>query len=200
MCVSLLGQGHGKFDFVNILMPWCVGMFVLIPAMLFPEIGGLLFGPGFTGESMRRTVLHVALFSIVIAHRQGIARNFVAGDLMWWSLAGNTFWAIASVGAAYYLRGFGAEGLSGAFVIGYSLNTVLFVPLYVGRGLCPKPLLVSRPCLLIWATVLSVFLAGYAHPGSLAIRCWVMLAAYFLVAVNLLDLWRVYVQREPSGT
>lgn len=196
LCVNLLGQGHRRFDFVNILMPWCVGLFVLIPAMLFPELGGVLFGEGFAGESMRRTVLHVALFSTVIAHRQGIARNFIAGNLMWWSLTSNALWAVACIGATYFLRRSGAEGLSGALAIAYGVNTVLFVPLYVRRGLCPKQLIVSRQCLFIWITVISVFLAGYANPGSLSVRCLALLAAYFLVGVNVMDLWRAYVQQE----
>jgi len=198
MCVNLLGQGHRKFDFVNILMPWCVGMFVLIPVMLFPEVGSLLFGEGFTGASMRRTVLHVALFSLIIAHRQGIARNFVAGDLMWWSLASNTVWAVVSVGATYALRPFGAPGLSGALALGYALNTLLFVPLYVRRGLCPRPLLLSRQCLFIWATLLGVFLLGYAHPGSLALRGLALLAAYFLVAEKIVALWQLYTPQQSG--
>ncbi len=47
----------------------------------------------------------------------------------------------------------GAVGLAGSFAIAYVLNTVVFIPLYVMKGLVPKATIVSKEAALIWAAI-----------------------------------------------
>jgi len=81
-----------KFDFINILGSYMIGIILCFPLLCFPDLFMRIFGENYSNNAI--TLIFVILSTIVIAHRQGISRNFAAGNYMWWSLLSNFFWAI----------------------------------------------------------------------------------------------------------
>ena len=65
-------------------------------------------------------------------------------------------WAVVLLGSAWFLKGFGAFGLAGAFMIAYTLNTICFVPLYTSRHLVPKGTLISLEAITIWLVMMAL--------------------------------------------
>jgi O-antigen/teichoic acid export membrane protein len=196
ICVSKFNSNSTAFEFVNIVLPWLIGVFAALPFLCVPELWAVLAGQDYAGEGMVRTVVLVAVSAILVAHRQGVARNFVAGSYLWWGFLSNSFWAVVAVTCAFCLRHLGAEGLAASFAIAYVVNTLVFVPLYIRLRLCPKYLLLSRYSLLIWGIL--IFLAAMAPllDLSLPFRCAVLLPSYLIIIVLFRRLW--YSRRDET--
>jgi O-antigen/teichoic acid export membrane protein len=189
LCVSNFGNHKPKFEFVNIVLPWAIGLVFTVPLICVPEVAGLIYGESFSGPSMNRTVVFIMFFTVIREHRQGIARNFVAGNYLWWSTLGNAFWAVLAIVGTYLLRHRGAEGMAAAFAIAYALNTIVFIPFYVAKRLCPKHLLFSKYALSVW---LSIGLAAsvslmQAHVWT---RASVLLLATLTISRCLVQWWK----------
>lgn len=146
-------EGSVKFNRANILISWLIGAIVVVPLICLPEIMGLVFGSQYIGVSPRRTFVLVMCYACIMLYKQGLARVLVANSLLWWSCLSNGMWAVILLGSAWLLKGFGAFGLAGAFLIAYTLNTICFVPLYTSRNLAPRGTLISIEAISIWLVI-----------------------------------------------
>lgn len=147
-------KDNRKFEYFNIISPWIIGIVLNLPLIFFPDLMVIFFGSKYDTEDFKISVMLVALFSIIIAHRAGIARNFAAADLMWWSVFSNGFWGIALILLSYYFASYGAIGITTSFLLAYILNSLIFLPLYLNKGLVNKMLLISKPSLIAWFLLL----------------------------------------------
>jgi O-antigen/teichoic acid export membrane protein len=150
------GGGGERLGRVNMLATWAVGA---IPALLLcsaPELVQMAYGKQFTGAAFRHTFVLVILSSAIMSYRQGIGRVLWARGLMWWSLVTNAQWGLTFLAATYFLVRYGAPGLALANLIGYTINTIIFVPLYTSLQLIPRSTLASPEAGLIWIVLLAV--------------------------------------------
>lgn len=145
-----------KFNRANILISWLIGVTVAVPLICFSEILGLVFGSQYAGVTARRTFVLVMFYACIMLYKQGLARVLVANSLLWWSCLSNGMWAVVLLGSAWLLKGFGAVGLAGAFMIAYTLNTICFVPLYTSRRLAPRGTLISPEAITIWLVITAL--------------------------------------------
>jgi len=180
-----------SFEYFNIISPWIIGIILNLPLIIFPEIVAIAFGSKYATVDFKHTIILVALFSIIIAHRQGIARNFAAANLMWWSVIGNIFWAIILISSTMFFVKMGSIGLGISFFIAYFLNTILFLPFYIKKELIDKRLLISKYALFIWINIFtSIFL--YFYVQSLVLKLFIFLAIIGIISYLFLLLWREY--------
>lgn len=158
-----------KFEALNNVMPWAIGIFISMPFMFIPEIGEMLFGKEFAGQALKSSIVIIMISTIIISHRQGIARNFAAGSYMWWGVLGNAFWGVAALITMYFLKDTGAEGRSAAFCVAYVLNTLVFIPFYLKKQLCDRDYIASLESNAIWGIILLSFAGLYwlGDPGLL---------------------------------
>jgi O-antigen/teichoic acid export membrane protein len=189
ICISSFRNQNERFDSLNIMFPWIIGILVALPFLCVPELWAALFGDEYFTKNTLRTVVFVAISSIIIAHRQGIARNFVAGGYMWWSLMGNLFWVILAVSFTYLLRNYGAEGRAVSFMIAYVLNTLVFIPFYVRMKLCTKYLLLSRYSLMIWIVLFFLTILVLFLQLGILFRCAILVPTYLLMFLFFRELW-----------
>jgi len=163
------GAASERFNRVNILFSWALGIMVALPLICFPEILGLVYGADFTSVHSSRVLVLVMFFSCIMLYKQGLARVLAARNLMWWGYVSNAVWSALLLGSFLGLVRWGAVGLAIAFTLAYALNTIVFVPLYTRRNLVPRGTIISKEAAIIWMTIAglcSVTLLGY----SLAIR------------------------------
>lgn len=140
--MRFFNKNNLKFDFINILSSYIIGILLCFPLLCFPDLFMKIFGKDYGNNTI--TLIFVVLSTIVIAHRQGIARNFAAGNYMWWSLLSNSFWAINVVFWCYLFLEDGAIGRAAAFFIAYLINTIVFIPFYIRKKLINKHLIFSK--------------------------------------------------------
>jgi len=180
-----------RFEYFNIIIPWVIGIALNLPLILFPEIMAFFFGDKYNTADFKITIILVALFSIIIAHRQGISRNFAAANLMWWSVTGNIFWAIVLIICAIFLAEMGSIGLGISFFIAYLLNTIIFLPFYLKKKLIDKKLLISKYSLLIWI-IIFMSIPIYFYIDSLVLKIFILINMIIILAYLFLLLWREF--------
>ena len=149
---------NDRFNRANILISMLLGVISALPLICFPEIMGLLFGAQYADISARRTFVLVMCYTCILMYKQGLARVLIANSLMWWGFLSNIMWAIVLLGSFWFLKQFGAIGLAGAFMIAYSLNAIVFIPLYTSRKLAPKSTLISLETATIWLVIAGLAL------------------------------------------
>ncbi len=157
------GKENRGFEYFNNITPWIIGIVVNLPLILFPKAISMLYGNKYANEEFYISLIFIAFSNIVVAHRQGIGRNFAAANLMWWSVLSNSFWATISIVFAYVLIEYGSVGLAAAVFFGYVFNTMIFIPFYLRRNLIDKELLVNKYYLIIWflliiSSLVSIYL------------------------------------------
>ncbi|WP_312993429.1 oligosaccharide flippase family protein [Chryseobacterium flavum] len=149
MAMQNFGKNNRKFDFFNINNSYIIGILIFLPIVSLPDLFAGFYGIKYENNNMYYSVMFVGLSSIVIAQRQGIARNFAAGNFMWFSVFSNLIWAATTILSCYLLISKGSIGRSLAFFIGYITNTILFIPFYINKKLIDKKLLLSKEHLLL---------------------------------------------------
>jgi O-antigen/teichoic acid export membrane protein len=169
-----------KFDFVNILTSYILGIFLCFPLLCFPDLFMGIFGKDYGGNTT--TLILVVLSTIVIAHRQGIARNFAAGNYMWWSLLSNSFWAINIIFWCYFFLEDGAIGRAAAFFIAYLINTLVFIPFYTHKKLIDKTLVFSKYHTLIILCI-AIGVGSFYYVDYLVLRFILFLILLFSIIV-----------------
>jgi O-antigen/teichoic acid export membrane protein len=185
MLASVEKAKSGGLILGNHLFPWVMGSVATAPLICFPEVMGWLLGTGFDTEAAHQALVLVLLSTCIMMYKQGLAREVVVGDYMWWGALSNFSTALIVLTTATVLRRWGAPGLALAYLVGQVVNAIIFVPFYVRRGLAPKELLMSREGVAIWTTfaVLSaVSLAGAvpsARVAAMAVAAFVVGAACF---------------------
>lgn len=195
--VKNFNKNNVRFDYVNIIIPWIISILIGLTIISFPEILSLLFGHDYAGETLRITAYFIILNTIVISHRQGIARNFAAGNYMWWSFISNLVWASVSIISFFLLIEYGAVGRAMAFSIGFCLNTIFFIPFYVKKNLCPKEFVLSFEPILVWILIFSVLIINYFGIGLLE-RSIIYLVGLISFSFLFLRLWKRVTYAEKN--
>lgn len=186
--VQNLNNANRKFEMVNNYLPWTVGIFISLPFMYVPELGNLLFGRDYAGETLKTSIVLVMFTTIVVAHRQGISRNFTAKGYMWWSFLSNGFWGVVALVCMYFLKEYGAVGRSAAYAIAYLLNTIVFIPFYLSRKLCEKEFVLSLESNIVWLLILgSIGLLAFVNipfvVRILMLPCVMAVIAFLLIKI-----------------
>ncbi|MBS0028842.1 oligosaccharide flippase family protein [Chitinophaga sp. 22321] len=182
-------QKNAKLEAINNFVPWGIGIFLSMPFILVPEIAGVAFGKDFTSGNLNGTVVIVMIGTIVIAHRQGIARNFAAGNFMWWSMLSNGIWGLLAIFYMIGLKQGGSEGRAGAYAFAYFISTVVFVPFYIKKQLADAYFLISPESLAIWGIIFVSFIVMLMFHLSIYVRILLLLVA---CAIILWIFYRVY--------
>ncbi len=157
-----------QFGRVNILSSWMVAIIAIVPLLCFPEIAELLFGKDYGGRQFRMSFALIMLYTCIIMYKQGLARVLAANNLMWWGFLSNSIWAVVLIGSAWFLVHWGAAGLGLSYLIAYTVNTLVIMPVYYRKKLIPSGTLISRHTIVMWLTIFSL----------LGLSCWDVAIAY----------------------
>jgi O-antigen/teichoic acid export membrane protein/coenzyme F420-reducing hydrogenase beta subunit len=161
-------SGENRLQQINVLSSWLCGLLPALPLLCFPELSTLVLGSEFA-STLPQTLPIVMLYTCIMLYKQGLARVLAVKSLMWWSVASNAVWAIALLASASLLTRYGAVGLASAYALAYGLNTLLFFPLYLHKGLVPRGSIWSAEAGLTWVAVVTAALLG-ASECSIALR------------------------------
>jgi len=183
------GAASERFNRANILLSWVLGVAVALPLISFPEILGVVYGAEFTGTNASGVLVMVMFFSCIMSYRQGLARVLAARSLMWWGFFDNSVWSVLLIGSFLGLARWGAMGLAVAFTIAYTLNTIVFVPLYTRRNLVPKATIVSTEAIIVWSTIIGLCLIALLN-YSLVVRALCFALGVLVLASTFMRLFR----------
>lgn len=151
---------NSRFSKFNILAPWAIGIFICVPFIIFPEIGSILFGDSFANTQFELTFIFVLLFTIVLMFKQGLARIIAVHNLQWWGFFSNMIWGGLLISSFLMLPNQNAIFLALSYLIAYSINTIIIIPLYFRKKLIPENTIISLESFLIWLTVIGISFVG----------------------------------------
>ncbi|WP_162984904.1 oligosaccharide flippase family protein [Mesonia aquimarina] len=170
-----------KIDKISLILPWAIGVFGALPFICFPELFGLIFGDEYLKDAnFFSTYLIVLLFTIVMLYKQGIARIMVLNDLMWFSFLSNLIWGLSLTGSFFLLKDSGAVGLAWAYLIAYTINVIIVIPLYLKRKIIPRFLVFSPYAISLWIGVLGLAFICFYFEMNLFIKAAVALISSFI--------------------
>ena len=144
----------------NILLSWAVGAVPAMCLMALPEIQEVVFGKDFGGDRARITLDIYMLGFCVTLFNQGIARQLMARSHMWLAFVNNAVWGVVLLAMSYALRREGAIGLAVAYFLAYAIKTLVFIPIFVKKGLVPKGTIFTMEAGIIWLALGSVCAAS----------------------------------------
>ena len=148
-------NGSRKLEFFNQVIPFLIAIFLNVPFILAPELFAKVFGKAYNTQEMYLAIIFVSLSTILIGQKQGISRNFASKNYMWWSFTGNFIWGLSALLLVYYFSGYGAVGISAGLFIAYFINTLVFLPFYINRGLIEKEDLFNKFSILIYTLIIA---------------------------------------------
>lgn len=169
MAMQNFGKNNKKFDFFNINNSYIIGVFIFLPIMCLADIFASIYGIKYKNSNMYYSIILISLSSLIIAQKQGIARNFAAGNFMWFSVLSNMLWAISTIFIAFILVQKGATGRSFSIFVGYLINTIFFIPFYLNRKLIDKNLFLTKEHFAI-LLIISLSILNYILISSVIIR------------------------------
>lgn len=174
------GKENKQFEYINNILPWIVGIIVNLPLIIFPEIFSMLFGEKYMNNDFYLSLIFIAMSNIIIAHRQGISRNFAAANIMWWSVLSNMVWSLTTILFTYILIEKGSIGLSVSLFLGYLINSIIFIPFYLNKKLIAKKILYGKSILMIWIFTIS-FSSLYFLINSYLYKLIVLFIVLFII-------------------
>jgi O-antigen/teichoic acid export membrane protein len=192
MAIKNFGKKNRKFDFFNINQSYIIGVILFIPIIILPDFFASIYGDKYEKYNVYLTLIFVSLSMIIVAQRQGIARNFAAANYMWFSVFGNLLWGVSTIILSYIFVDKGAYGRSLAFFIGYLVNTIIFIPFYINRKLIDKELILSKNHgLLIVCFIISSFVFSFID--NFLVRILICLVLLSLVMLTFKLWYKKYV-------
>ena len=171
-----------KLSKLNILLPWFLGIWIITPFLIFPELGSVLFGEEFAGRDFKWAFVGVLLFSLLLMFKQGLTRILAVYDLQWFGAFSNLVWGIVLLFSFCFLKIYGAIGLAFSYLIAYTVNTLVTLPVYFYRKIIPQSTILSKYSVAVWALILGLVLLNF-FVLSLYVKMLVLVIVYVLSVI-----------------
>lgn len=167
---------------LNILLPWFLGVWIIVPFLIFPEFGSILFGEEFAGEDFKWAFIGVLLFSLLLMFKQGLTRILAVYDLQWFGAFSNFIWGVALLLSFSMLKNYGAIGLAFSYLIAYTINTLITLPVYFYRKIIPQSTILSKYSGAVWGLIGFLVLLNF-FALHWCVKLLVLLIVYMLSIV-----------------
>jgi hypothetical protein len=170
-------------EVMNLALPWAVGLFLIAPVLIFPEILGLFLNDSYVeDENFKWTTVLICIFTVFVLFKNGMGRVMVINNLMWFSFFSNALWGITLISIFALTSTKNSVTFSMAYVVAYFVNIVFVVPYYLNKNIIPKKVILSKNALAIWIVFsICVLMAISSSKLSVLIRLLVLvlvLSAY----------------------
>ncbi len=197
-CVENIAKGSKAFEAVNILLPWAIGLAVTLPVLIFPELLNLIWGDKFARDSLRIVGVFECVTAIIIASKQGIARDVIAKHRVWLSFLSSLVWGVTLIVFAFLLQDLGAIGRSSAAVSAYLVNTVIFIPIFIMQGVCNRRLVVCLPAMAIWSLLGLIVFLQLQFNISVPVRLLILLASASFIGLALKTIYKKFTLEKSA--
>ena len=178
-----------KKEFFNYHGAWIMCLLISLPFILFPEIAAYVLG----GKYPMKDVIMILELSIVstffISFKQGIHRDMIKKNKMWLSVLSTSIFAFTALGMFFLFKEYGALGFAIAFLIGYFINAVIVIPLFVHLKVTPNNTFRSFWILIIVGLVM-LLASNSVFTESLIVRIVLSILGVFLLAVSIFKFYK----------
>ena len=154
------GSGSLRLERLNIFVPWLIGILFAFPLIMFPDLGGLVFGKEYAGRQFNQVFIFIIVYTLVLMYKQGFGRLFALHNLQWIALLSNAIWGGSLVVSFLLIKSLGAVGLSISYVIATIFSTIIVYPYIIKKGYISYQFVISPFVIVIW--VITAILVLFA--------------------------------------
>tara|TARA_R100000306_G_C4379757_1_gene143621 strand:- start:3177 stop:4574 length:1398 start_codon:yes stop_codon:yes gene_type:complete len=183
-----------KKEFFNYFGSWIISVFLSLPLLILPEIVSFILGANYNLDQVRPILMLSVLSTLIVTNRSGVSRDLIVQNKMWLSVFSMGQWAITTMLMFYFLKDLGALGYAIAFLIGYGINYLTMVPLFIRLRISPSKLFYNVWVLIIWSIVICQVIITLYFFENLVIRFLIqilLLTALVLSIKKLYEKWLI---------
>ncbi len=178
-----------KKEFFNYHGAWILCLGISLPFIVFPEIATYILGQKYPKEEVIIILELSIIGTFLISFKQGIHRDLIKKNRMWLSVLSTGIFASTTLIVFLLLKEYGALGFAISFSVGYLMNTVLVIPLFVYLKVTPKKTFKSFWILIVFG--LACILALNAiYTQVVLIRGIVTLVGIALLVICVLKFYK----------
>lgn len=166
----IANKGKDRLERINILLGWIIVLCISIPLLSAPEIITILYGKEYIGDTFNVSLILIVLISCILSYKEGISRNLVSNNLMWWGFLSNTIWGISFLLVLLFIYNLGAIGLALSYTAAYIISTIIFVPFYIKNGVVHRTLIISNKIIMMWITLIIQIFITIFYPEAILLR------------------------------
>jgi len=188
MVAANITKENKKLETVNIFASWITVIIIALPLITFPEIIAIFYGQNYSSTVFYRSISLMLFVSCIISYKEGIGRKLIAKNLMWWGFVSNIVWGLLFLGSVYVLKNLGALGLALSYIISYSINTIIFLPVYISLKIIPKNLLISQEIIIIWLALFIQTILSFLNINPI-LRLICLIITIIIVISSFYKIW-----------
>lgn len=124
-------KNNKKFDFIDLINPYFVSIFISLPILFFPDVFASFYGAKYENFNNYLSITFIVFSLIMNSQTLGVARYYAASNSMWIGFVGNLMWGIIAIILSKVLVNYGSYGRALAFTLSYifnTINTLYFLP------------------------------------------------------------------------
>lgn len=168
-----------KIERLSLIMPWAIGVFMVLPILFFPNLFGYILGEEYAGDvNFKGTLFLILITTTIMLYKQGIARVMIVNGLMWFSFFSNLVWGLLLLATFYFVWDKNSTTLSFSYFMAYLLNTVIILPIYLKMKIISPTLIISKTSLAIWIFFFLIIWVLYYYEVNMIVRA--LLMVFFL--------------------
>ena len=155
---------------VNILLSWFIVLILSSGVTLFSGFITIFYGQSYDYISLNRSIIIICAICGFLAFKEGIARNLIKHNYMWFGFFSNFLWGICFIICIFLFKRWGAIGISCAYLLAYFITTIVFIPFYIKERIVDKKYFFNMRILTIWL-VYIMYLVASLFLDNIWIKC-----------------------------
>ena len=179
--ISLMAKYKNESAFMikmNYYLPVLLGMILVIPFLLVPEIYSLFYSKEYIGRDTYVLVILVMAYLPLVLYRHAMSRVVAVYEKQMIQLLDALFMAVIMVIGFICFYRLGVIAMVGSTIVAYIGSIILFTPIYIRTRMIEASLLLNRQVFLIVVVYLSTICLYFLLENYIIIRGVLLLGIY----------------------
>lgn len=152
--IATKNEDNENFQKLNMVLSWIVVVLIGLLMINIPDVISYFYGKDYISYEYNMCIVINVLTTMVLAYKEGMAREMLNKGHMWRSVADNCVWAITLVSFTFILRDIGALGFSLAYLLAYTATAVIFIPYNIYKNTIKRQHIFNKPIFIVWSIIL----------------------------------------------
>lgn len=152
--ISFKNEDNNFVEKLNMILSWLVVIVIGLLIINIPDIISLFYGKDYISYKYSMCIVINVLTTIVLAYKEGMAREMLSQGHMWRGVADNLLWAISLIISVVILRKYGSIGYSFSYLIAYVMTAIVFIPYNIYKKTIKRENIFNKYIFIVWIIVI----------------------------------------------
>ena len=150
----IVSSENEKIEDLNMMISWIIVSFLSTGVILFSDLIAIFYGSSYPADILSSNISLICLVCCILSFKEGISRNLIKHNYMWFSFMSNGLWGITYIACVFFLKEYGTFAISMSYLVSYSVTTIVFIPFYISRNIVDKKYIYNKRILLMWLALI----------------------------------------------